>query len=129
MESLEYGKEVNFFKIFTKAILISLISSFILIFILSFLVSKTNLKENIINPSVIFITSFSLIIGGFAVSKEIKKKGILYGAILGIVYMLLMYIISSFMNMNFSVTLNSLYMIIFGVLGGALGGILGVNMS
>ena len=128
MENLDYYEGTNFFKIVLKAIIISVFCSLFLIFVLSFLVSNTNLKESIINPSVIFISSISILIGGFIVSKKIKKKGILWGALVGIIYMAIMYIISSLINMNFAINLNSLIMIGFGILGGAIGGILGVNL-
>ena len=128
MEKIEYIENPNFIAVFIKAIAISMICSLILIFVLSFLVSNTNLKEDIINPAVIFISAVSVLIGGFMVSKKIKKKGILWGALVGILYMLIMYIVSSLMNMNFSIDLNAIAMIVFGVLGGAVGGILGVNL-
>ena len=128
MENLEYYENTNFLKIFLKAIIVSVFCSLFLILILSFLVSNTNLKENIINPSVIFISAVSILIGGFLVSKKIKKKGILWGALLGVIYMAIMYIVSSLMNMNFSIDMTAFMMIGFGILGGAIGGILGVNL-
>ena len=128
MEKLEYYENTNFFSIFLKAIIVSVLCSLFLILVLSFLVSTTSLKENIINPAVIFISAVSILIGGFLVSRKIKKKGILWGAVVGIIYMVIMYIVSSLMNMDFSLNLNALMMIGFGILGGAIGGILGVNL-
>lgn len=128
MENLEHYENIHFFKIFLKAIIISMLCSLLLIFILSILLSNTNMKENIIHPSVIFISAISILIGGFLVSKKIKKKGILWGALVGLIYMTIMYIVSSLMNMNFSLDVNALMMIGFGILGGSIGGILGVNL-
>ena len=59
--------------------------------------------------------------------KSKKEKGIIFGSLLGAVYMLILYIISSFLNFDFSLNINSLVMIILGILGGAIGGIIGVN--
>ena len=128
MENLDYIENPNFISVFMKAIAVSMICSLLFIFILAFLVSNTSLKENIINPSVIFISSISILVGGFLTSKKIKKKGILCGALVGFFYMLIMYIVSSLMNMNFLIDMKSIMMIGFGVLGGAIGGILGVNI-
>ena len=128
MNVLDCGENTNYFWLFIKSIIISVLCSLFFILILSILLSTTDLKENIINPTVIFISSISTSIGGFLISKKIKKKGIIYGAILGIIYMLIMYIFSSITNMNFSLNLNAIIMIGFGILGGALGGILGVNL-
>ncbi len=126
MDNLDVD-HINFFAIFLKSISISVILSLFLILILSFVISNTNVKENIINPTVIFISAISILIGGFLASKKIKKKGILMGAFVGMIYMFTMYIISSLMNLDFSINLNSIIMIGFGILGGAVGGILGVN--
>ena len=128
MENLEYYENIHFFKIFLKSIIISIFCSLFFIFILSILVSNTNIAEKIIQPSVIFISAISILIGGFFVSKKIRKKGIICGTLVGVMYMVIMYFISSFMNMNFSLDGNSFIMIGLGLLGGAIGGILGVNL-
>ena len=128
MDNLDCYENINFFTIFLKSIIISVFVSLLLILILSFFISNTSLKESIINPSVIFISAISILIGGFLVSKKVRKKGILYGALVGLIYMLVMYLISSLINLDFSINLNSVIMIGFGILGGAVGGILGVNL-
>jgi len=116
-----------FMKKIIKELIISVLLSLILMLILSILVSETTLSEKFINPLTIAIVTFSLMLGAFRVSKEKKEKGIIYGSLLGLIYMVILYIISSLINLNFSFTLNSIIMIILGILGGAIGGILGVN--
>lgn len=127
MENLEEGKNISFIKEFGIGIFMSILTSLILMLILAILLSTTNLKEDIINPGIIFINTLSLLIGGFLVSKKLKTRGIINGAILGAVYMIFMYIFSSLLYMNFSLNIGSLIMIGLGILGGAIGGILGVN--
>ena len=100
-----------------------------MLIILSILISTTNLSENVIKPCIVFISSFSILIGSFILSKKVKKNGIIYGSLLGFIYMLIIYIISSLMNMNFSLDLNSIIMIVIGIIGGAIGGIIGVNLK
>lgn len=116
-------------KIFLKETIMSLILSIIGIFILSILISKTTVPEKVIIPAVIGITSISIMIGGFKISKSRKEKGIINGCILGGAYMLIMYIISSIITLDFSLTMNSIIMIMLGILGGAIGGIFGVNFN
>ena len=41
--------------------------------------------------------------------------------------MIVLYICSAFISVDFSLSLNSLIMICAGIIGGAIGGILGVN--
>ncbi len=91
--------------------------------------SLSNVSESIMGMSIIFISSFSVLIGAFLASKKIKEKGIVFGSILGLVYMLILYLVSSILNSNFVLTLSALYMFLGGIIGGAIGGILGVNLK
>lgn len=114
-------------KNFIREIIISLLISILLIFILSILISQTSISEKIIIPTTLGIVTFSLLIGGFRISKIKKEKGIIYGGILGMIYMIIIYLISSFANFDFSLNITSILMILLGIIGGAIGGILGVN--
>lgn len=129
MEHLESLENVNYFKVFMKSIMIAFFSTLLLILILSILITYTSLREEIIKPAVIFISAFSILLGGFLVSRKIMKKGIIYGGILGLIYMILIYIISGIIGNNFIIGLSSCVMIVSGIMGGAIGGILGVNLK
>lgn len=108
---------------------ISFILTIIMIFIISVLLCNTNLNESIINPFIIFSSSFSILIGALFATRKIEKNGILVGSIIGIVYMLLIYIISSILNSNFSLNTNSVFLITFSIICGAIGGVLGINIK
>ena len=112
-----------------KGIVLSVGLTLMMILILSIILSLTNVKESVIMPSVIFMSSFSIMIGGFFVARHMEKRGILYGSIVGVLYMVILYTISSFLNFNFSLNLNAIIMVFFGVLGGAIGGVLGINLK
>lgn len=114
-------------KIIIKEILISFFLTVLLIGLLAILVSQTAFPEKLINPVVVGITSTSLLIGAFRISKYKKEKGILNGIIIGIIYMMVLYLISSFISLDFSLSINSIIMIFVGIVGGVIGGILGVN--
>lgn len=103
--------------------------SIIFLFILSLLLSFTDLEEKVMEPAIIGISAFCVMLGGFFLSKKIKSKGILVGSAQGIIYMLILYLFSSIINMDFSLTLKSLTMISIGIVGGAVGGIVGVNLK
>lgn len=120
---------IDNYKILGKDLTISIILTLILLFVLSMILSFSNVSENIMGISIIFISSFSILIGAFLASKKIKEKGIIFGSILGLAYMLVLYLISSIINANFALTLNALYMFLGGIIGGAIGGILGVNLK
>lgn len=114
-------------KVFFKNLLLSILISLILIVILSIVMSNTNINDNLLNPIVIGIVTFSLLIGAFNMARSKKEKGIVFGSLLGIVYVFILYLISSIILMNFSLQVSSIFFILLGILGGAVGGILGVN--
>lgn len=122
-------EEIRNYKILVKSVLLSVIMSLILLFILSIILALTSVKENIINVAIIFIASISILISAFLASKKIKQKGIVYGSGVGLFYMIILYLISSIMNANFGLTIETIFMILFGIIGGAVGGILGVNLK
>jgi len=126
MDDLEQNNKVF---LMLKGILISFFLTLIMILVLSIILSLSNIKESVIMPTVIFISSFCILIGSFFVTKKIDKNGIIYGSLLGLIYMLILYLISSIMNNNFSINLNSFIMIVFGILGGSIGGVLGINLK
>ena len=114
---------------FGKSIILSILLTFIALLLLSAVLNFTDVSENIISPSIIVISSVCIMIGSFIVSKKIKEKGILNGAILGILYMFILYIISSIANGSFALNVSSLAMIGIGIIAGIFGGILGVNLN
>lgn len=120
---------IDNYKILFKDLVLSILITLLLLLILSMVLSLTNVSESIMSGAIIFISSFSILIGAFLASKKIKEKGIIFGSILGLAYMITLYIISSVLNSDFSLSLSVLYMFLGGLIGGSLGGILGVNLK
>lgn len=116
-------------RIFTKNLIIEFVLTLFLLMLLSVLLSLTNISENIINPSIIFISAFSILIGSFFSARKIGTKGILIGILQGFIYMLILYLLSSISNSEFSVGMASIMMILISIACGAIGGILGVNLK
>lgn len=65
--------------------------------------------------------------GSSLANMNIKKNGILNGGVIGGTYILILYIISSLLNWNFGLYMQSVIMILVGIIFGILGGIIGVN--
>lgn len=129
MEKLNNSKtKENFIRII-KGSITSIILTLVLLFIFSIIVTYTNVKESIISPIIIIITSISILIGSSISSLKIKKNGLLNGAIVGIIYILTIYILSSIMGIGFKIDINSILMIVFAIVAGMLGGIVGVNIN
>ena len=115
----ENGKET--IKNIFKGIGISMIFTIVCLFIFSVLLTYTNISESTI------ITAISILIGSSIGNTKIKKNGILNGAFVGGGYILILYLISSILNVKFSLNVQSIIMIAVGILFGMLGGIIGVN--
>lgn len=110
-----------------KGVGISLLTTFILLIIFASLLTYTQISETIINPVIIVITAISILIGSSIGNIKIKKNGLLNGALIGGIYILTIYLISSILNWKFGLEIQSIIMIIIGMIFGILGGIIGVN--
>lgn len=110
-----------------KGVGISLIATIILLIIFSILLTYTNIPENTINPVIMIITAISILMGSSLGNIKIRKNGLINGAIIGAIYILTIYLISSILNWRFSLNSQSIIMIIIAVIFGILGGIIGVN--
>lgn len=112
-----------------KGSLFAIITSTIFLIVFAVLLTYTNLSETSITPVVLAVVGISILIGSYFSTRKIQQNGILNGAIVGIVYMLILYIISSMIFMDFSLKLSSLIMIGCGMIAGIIGGIIGVNVN
>ena len=121
--------ENNFFINLIKGVGIAFIFTIILLIIFSAILTFTNINENVINPVIITVTGISILIGSSIANNKIKKNGLLNGALVGAIYILIIYIISSLLNWRFGLNLQSLIMIVVGMIFGMLGGIIGVNKN
>ena len=110
-----------------KGIGISFISTIILLLIFSIILTYTNVPENTINPVIIVITAISILIGSSISNIKIKKNGLSNGGIIGGGYILIIYLISSILNWEFSLDFQSIIFILVGIIFVILGGIIGVN--
>lgn len=120
-------KEENMIINVLKGACISLLTTVILLIIFSLLLTYTNIQENVINPVIIMITAVSILIGSSIGIGKMKKDGLINGAIVGVVYMIVIYLISSILNWEFKLNIQSIIMIGIGIAFGILGGIIGVN--
>lgn len=110
-----------------KGVAISLLATVILLVIFSAVLTFTNIQENVITPVIIIITAISILLGSSIGNSKIKKNGLINGGLIGGIYMLTIYLISSILNWNFGLTIQSIIFIAVGVVFGILGGIIGVN--
>lgn len=122
----EKNDEKTFFVIL-KGIAISLGITLILLIIFAAILTYSNVNESTMPTVIIIITVLSIFIGSQITTGKIKKNGIVNGVIVGCIYILFLYLISSIITKNFSLNNYSIIMIATSMLIGGLGGIIGVN--
>ena len=92
------------------------------------LLTYTNIPEASIVPVVITISGISILIGSSISSLKIKKQGMINGALVGLIYMIFIYLLSSIVFTGFGIDTNAIIMIVIGTAAGIVGGIIGVNL-
>ena len=97
--------------------------------IYSIILVNTEISENTINYVVIGIASISILIGSILSVSKIAKKGIFNGAIVGGIYVIVIYLLSSTINSNFNINLRAIILMAVSIIAGMIGGIIGVNMK
>ena len=110
-----------------KGILISFIVTLISLYIFSLLLTYTNISERIIPVCIIILTFISILLGTIISMRKTKKNGLINGAIIGGIYIILLYLISSVLNTGFAMNIYTIIMIFAGMVSGIVGGIIAVN--
>ena len=128
IEDLSKEGNKNILKII-KGSVTAIVLTLILLTIYAASLSFSNIAENTMVSVVLTISGISILVGSSISSINIKKQGMLNGGLVGLVYMLTIYILSSIFLVGFELNFNSILMIIIGIVAGMIGGIIGVNMK
>lgn len=91
------------------------------------LLTYTSLSEESLPVVSLVCTALSAAAAGYDWAACMKKKGLLWGALAGLVYAVLLYLITSLAADSFALELSGLMTVVVAVAAGAIGGILGVN--
>ena len=105
----------------------SIVTTLVLLIVFAIILTYTNINESTIPTVVIIVTALSILIGSEIATSKIRKNGIVNGMLVGVIYIFLLYIISSIVTKNFSLNKYASIMISVGIITGGLGGIIGVN--
>jgi putative membrane protein (TIGR04086 family) len=112
-----------------KGVLVSYVITIPTFVVFAFILSNTNYPEKYIMPVVIITTVISILFAGLTATKSIRSKGWLNGAIVGLLYVCILYMLSSIVFKDFSIDKNVVSISILGALAGIAGGIIGVNLK
>ncbi len=97
-----------------KGIIFAFVLTLILLFILALILTYTNIQDTIVPVATIIVTAISILIGS-------SISTILNGGIIGIVYIFTIYLISSVIEVGFSLNIKSVIMILIGIISGVIG--------
>lgn len=110
-----------------KTVVFCFVLTFVLILLCAVVAVYVAASDSVIALMTAFSSCVSVTVGGFSVSKHTGSRGLLYGSLLGAVYVVLLYLTGciAFGRLSFGIA-----GILSGVIGigcGALGGVMGVN--
>ena len=113
--------------IILKGSLISIIATIVLLMIFAVVLTYSNINENSMPTVIIVVTALCMLVGSQITTSKIKRNGIVNGALVGAIYILALYLISSIISKDFSLNIYSIIMMATSILIGGIGGIIGVN--
>ncbi len=117
----------NLFSI-TKGIIVSYIITIPAFIVFALVLSYTDFPEKYLPAVVLITTIMSIFVAGSTTTKHIKSRGWLNGGAVGLVYILVLYVLSSIVYKDFTINRQIISMALIGLLTGSIGGIVGINM-
>jgi putative membrane protein (TIGR04086 family) len=112
-----------------KGILVSYIITIPIFIIFALILTYTNFPEKLIPSAVMVTTIISILTAGSVATRNIRNKGWLNGAIVGLVYVGILYLLSSIIFMKFTIDSNVLFIFLLAMVTGSIGGIIGINLK
>ena len=100
--SLPIGNGI--FAAHTRGVLYALVLTLTAIFIFALIVRFLGISGDVIKPVVQIIKALSIFLGVFMALKSIERRAWMHGAILGLVYTVLVFFILSIIDSSFSIT-------------------------
>lgn len=110
-----------------KGIVVSYIVTVPVFVIFALILANTEFPERLITPVVVITTIISVLAAGSSATRNTKSKGWLNGGIVGLIYILILYLFSGIVLKNFAIDKFTVTLAVIGALTGAIGGIIGIN--
>lgn len=92
------------------------------------LLTYTDLTEKYLQTVITVTMAVSVVLGGFLSGRAVSKRGMVWGVLTGLLYAVIMLIIGSCINPEFSIGGKTALILLVSLCGGGLGGILGINI-
>ncbi len=105
------------------------LATILLVLIYNLLLTYTPLKTSSIPLATSLITTLGAACAGFYMSYKNASKGLLYGVLAGVFYVLIMMMIYFLVEDGFKFEMVTIYKSLLDIIAGGIGGIIGVNMK
>lgn len=110
-----------------KGVAIAYAVTFLIFVFYAFILTYTDFSEDYIPLGAIICTALSCFLGGFAAARKNENGGLLWGAVLGVIYTVILVLINILAGAENGGVLSKITMLICAVASGGAGGIVGVN--
>ena len=110
-----------------KAVFFSYCISLVLLFVVSAIATFKACSDYTISVMVNIVTVFGVSFCGFVSGQHFQSKGIVFGAICGTLYALILCLLGAMISQNFQFSSEILTSLAIGIICGAVGGIVGIN--
>ena len=114
-------------KNYIKAALLAYIITAVIFVICALLLTYGLAGENTVKMLSFLSTFVSSCAAGYITASGAEKRGILWGALGGLIYALILMALFAFFGKNAQFTQGKALCLVFSIIGGALGGIFGIN--
>ena len=125
----EIIKDTNSILIIGKGIIISILISLLLILIYGILLTYTRISESPMTTVIMIITIISITLSSIYVAMRVASRGWLNGAITGLLYMIIIFLISLLFKIGVPFDKFIFSRMLMGFVIGALAGIIGINLK
>lgn len=112
-----------------KGVLMAYILSILLLAIYGILLAATSLPETTLSTAAMIITMASIAVSSIYTAIKAESKGWMKGALLGLVYMVILFLLSVLFKTGVTLDKYVIFRIFMGVVIGLLAGVIGINLK
>lgn len=112
-----------------KGVLLAFIISIVLLVLYGILLTITSISEASMPTAVMIVTMLSIALAGIYTAIKVKSKGWLNGALVGLIYMVILFLLSLIFKTGISFDKFILFRMFMGFVIGALSGVIGINLK
>ncbi|MCD8091112.1 MAG: TIGR04086 family membrane protein [Clostridiales bacterium] len=91
------------------------------------MLTYTGLTEKYLQTVITVTVGASVVSGGFLCGQGVKKRGIVWGVLTGLMYGVVMIVLGMCINPDFAPGSKTALILFISLCGGGLGGVLGIN--